>query len=73
MIQVKDNGCGIPKETMKLLRDKIERGNEPHGTSMVVRKLQSVYGNSFWYDVKSKAGEGTEVSIRIIASGGESR
>ena len=73
LIQVKDNGCGIPKETMKLLRDKIERGNEPHGTSMVVRKLQSVYGNSFWYDVKSKAGEGTEVSIRIIASGGESR
>ena len=72
-IQVADNGCGISKRTMKVLRAKIQMGNEAHGTSMVVRKLQSVYGKSFWYDVKSVPGKGTTVSIQIALTGGEEK
>ncbi|MFQ8688802.1 MAG: sensor histidine kinase, partial [Blautia sp.] len=72
-IQVADNGCGISKRTMKVLRAKIQMGNEAHGTSMVVRKLQSVYGKSFWYDVKSVPGKGTTVSIQISLTGGEEK
>ena len=34
------------------------------GTSMVVRKLQSVFGNDFSYQVESLDGEGTVVSIK---------
>lgn len=67
-IEVKDNGDGISEDSMAELISKIKMGNESHGTSMVVRKLQSVYGDSFSYEVKSAPGDGTTVYIQIPAT-----
>ena len=67
-VQVVDNGKGIPPDIMKDLNKKIKSGNEMHGTSMVVRKLQSMYGESFQYQINSVERSGTNVSIAIPLS-----
>ncbi|MCD2491274.1 histidine kinase [Lacrimispora sp. NSJ-141] len=63
-LTVIDNGEGIEAETLKALREKIENGCAEHGTAMVVRKLESLYGGSFGYQVDSSE-EGTAVVIYI--------
>ncbi len=63
---IKDNGFGMSQEELEELRKKINYGNASHGTAMVVRKLESLYGNAYRYEVDSSQ-HGTEVRICIPA------
>ena len=67
MIQVivADNGIGIPSERL----EKIKTGNDEEGIGIGVNYIRSIlnyyYGEDFIYDIRSKEGEGTKVSIII--------
>lgn len=65
-ISIADNGTGMSQKQLQQLRNKISTGMEPHGTIMIVRKLESFYGNSFSYQVDSDS-KGTKVEITIPA------
>lgn len=68
-LTLSDNGSGIKPEILERLRKKMENESAAHGTVMVVRKLESLYGDSFCYEVDSSE-KGTEVTIRIPMEGG---
>ena len=58
-LRVKDNGVGIPPERRKSIFD------SGIGISNVLERLKVIYGEEFRFDVKSKPGRGTEISIEI--------
>ncbi len=66
-LTVRDNGSGMSPEALEGLREKIRTGSGERGTSMVVRKLASMYGENFSYTVTSDE-HGTCVTIRIPSS-----
>ena len=66
--KVSDSGGGFDEETRSEIEYRMENNGQASGTSMVVRKLQSVFGNDFIYKVESLDGEGTVVSIRMPAT-----
>ena len=61
---VRDNGCGMEKEKLTALRALASSGNAAHGTAMVMRKLDVLYGRQCRYDVQSGA-DGTTVTLTI--------
>ena len=63
-IFIMDNGQGMDASALASLRNKIQNSSAPHGTAMVVRKLDSLYGNNYHYHVDSSP-EGTMVCIHI--------
>lgn len=67
-ICVRDNGSGMDEERLK----QVEKGNieEGHGIgiSYIRNILQYYYGDKFHYEIKSKKGEGTSVTILFPAS-----
>lgn len=70
LFRIADNGCGMAAEQLEELREKLRTGNSQHGSTMVMRKLESLYGTGAEYTVAS--GEtGTAVTIGIpISEGG---
>lgn len=63
--RIQDNGEGIPDEKMKELVSNMENGIGNSGTFMILRKLQSVFGNNFSYQLSPVENGGTLVTIRI--------
>lgn len=69
--KVSDSGGGFGEKTRNEIEYKMGNQVQASGTSMVVRKLQSVFGNDFSYQVESLDGEGTVVSIKMPAARSE--
>lgn len=69
--KISDNGDGFDEEKRREIAAGIENGSQARGTSMVVRKLRSVYGNDFSYQIDSREGEGCVVSIKIPVTAAE--
>lgn len=61
---IRDNGTGMSPEALEGLKKKLAYGNAASGSTMVVQKLESLYGADFQYEVRSSA-RGTEVTICI--------
>jgi len=73
-IHVLDNGVGIEKDRLEILRQGLEEdtANSTHiGIFNTNRRLKLAYGEEFGMRIQSRAGEGTIVSIRIPMSGDE--
>lgn len=63
VLQVQDNGIGIPPDKLTSIFDDESSGGI--GIQNVSRRLQSLYGEHYHLQVQSKLGEGTVVSLRI--------
>ena len=61
---VRDNGCGMDEEKLSALRALASSGNAAHGTAMVMRKLDVLYGRQCRYDAQSDK-NGTTVTVTI--------
>lgn len=61
---VRDNGCGMDEEKLTSLRTLAISGDAAHGTAMVMRKLDVLYGRHCRYDAVSSA-DGTTVTLTI--------
>ena len=61
---ITDNGCGMDGEALETLRERIRNGDAAHGTAMVARKLESLYGDSAACEVDASE-NGTVVTIYI--------
>jgi two-component system LytT family sensor kinase len=59
MIEVEDNGVGIPEDRMEQIFD------DGIGISNVHERLRVLYGDDFRMDIKSREGEGTRIHIDI--------
>lgn len=69
--ELKDNGCGIPKEALALLRQQLAtlKEDERHGIGLynVNKRLHLYYPDSRGLMVESTEGNGTSISFRIPA------
>ena len=63
VLQVQDNGIGIPPDKLTSIFDDESSGGI--GIQNVSKRLQSLYGEQYRLQVQSKLGEGTVVSLRI--------
>lgn len=64
VFMVKDNGTGMSGEERKRFCYQLTKGDGTHGTSMVIQKLKSLYGEQFGYEFETGR-EGTEIRITI--------
>lgn len=62
--QITDNGKGMDADVLTLIRKRSTTGNESHGTSLITRKLDALYGDNYEYQVNSDM-SGTRITIRI--------
>ncbi|MBQ6315408.1 MAG: histidine kinase [Mogibacterium sp.] len=63
---IADNGAGIDEARLSEVRREINSKSDDHGTLMVVRKLASLYADSFSYNIYSDGPEkGCKVIVRI--------
>lgn len=62
--KIQDNGEGMSPKRLEHLREIARNGNAPHGTAMVMRKLEALYGDTCHYSVKADC-RGTTVTIEI--------
>lgn len=63
-VRITDNGRGMEPEELLALKDITRNGGSSHGTSMVARKLDALYGEKYRYEIRSGSG-GTAVTIKI--------
>ncbi len=68
-IRIQDNGCGMDDQRLEYLRQVIRSGSADHGTAMIARKLDALYGGNYSYTVNSN-GTGTTVTVEIPKTGG---
>ena len=61
---VRDNGCGMDEEQLSSLRALAVTGNAAHGTAMVMRKLDVLYGRQCRYDAQPNK-NGTTITLTI--------
>lgn len=62
-ILVIDNGSGISKERMEQITSNGDENGSGIGVSYIRSILRCYYGDSFIYDIRSREGEGTRVSL----------
>lgn len=62
--KIVDNGRGMDPEELLALKDITRNGGSSHGTAMVARKLDALYGEKYRYEINSGSG-GTTVTIKI--------
>lgn len=67
--RIEDNGRGMDADRLRYLRQVAKTGGADHGTAMVTRKLDALYGSAYRYHIES-GGQGTCVSIEIPRKGG---
>lgn len=77
-IEIRDNGRGIAEEERRRLRTDIERGadriggkGEHIGLTNVEARLRLRYGKPYGITIGGEEGNGTAVTLRMPASGGE--
>ncbi|TCL44190.1 cache domain-containing sensor histidine kinase [Harryflintia acetispora] len=72
LISVSDNGCGMDKETQKLLRDSMESPGEKGslGLGNVQNRLKTAYGAQSGLLIESAPGKGTRVTLRFVKGDG---
>ena len=66
-ICVEDDGCGIPEEKLEELRWNLDKKETARGIGManIYHRLQLFYGEAASFEITSKEGEGTKVTIVI--------
>jgi sensor histidine kinase YesM len=67
-IAVTDNGAGMEKEALDLLRTAIKTSDDadnPSGLAMMYAKLKSYYKDDFSFKIKSSPRKGTRVEISL--------
>ncbi len=77
MIQVGDNGCGIPKNEIKRITEAFymvdkSRSRKLHGAGIglsLAEKIAEIHGSSLTFE--SDGNSGTKVSMRLSCEGGE--
>ena len=71
VIELSDNGAGIDKERLKMIRERSYRiydDHKPHiGLDNIRQRLYYVYGDHYQFDIISSPGCGTTISITIPA------
>ncbi|MGL6199300.1 MAG: histidine kinase [Lachnospiraceae bacterium] len=67
VITVQDNGSGIDKKAIQIINNRIKSVDNSGGTAMVVRKLSSLYGNNYNFQIEQRK-KGVVVSITIPLS-----
>lgn len=70
-IQIRDNGCGIPEETVREMNAGIFRktDNKNHiGMENAITRIRMYYGESAKVQIESQPGQGTSVEILIPVS-----
>ena len=76
VIELSDNGAGIDKERLKMIRERSYRiydDHKPHiGLDNIRQRLYYVYGDHYQFDIISSPGCGTTISITIPADYTES-
>lgn len=69
MIEVEDNGLGIPAEKLEhILEPETEhksRGLNSIGMKIVDRRLSEIYGEKYHTDIQSEEGKGTRIRLNI--------
>lgn len=72
LLQVEDNGPGIrPDELEKIRKFDIRCGSSGIGLNNIYKRLSFVFGEKFKFEINSRYGEGTKVSITIPKYRGE--
>lgn len=77
VIQVEDNGCGIPKNEIKRITEAFymvdkSRSRKLHGAGIglsLAKKIAEIHGSNLVFE--SDGSSGTKVSIRLSCEGGE--
>lgn len=69
IIQVSDTGVGIPEEQISAIFNREKRSSKGHTTALGVinvhKRIQHYFGDQYGLTVKSKVGQGTDVSITL--------
>ena len=70
LIEVSDNGDGIPASMLSVLRQRLEEeGNEGIGLANIHKRLSLMYGPSYGMTIESEYGLGTIVTLRLPTGG----
>lgn len=73
-IEVADNGCGMDKETLRILTEEktdLPDGNKTGiGYNSVLRRIQLVYGPAYGVEITSSKGKGTLVHMSLPIKSG---
>jgi two-component system sensor histidine kinase YesM len=69
LIDVMDNGAGMDKETLQMLRDKIETGDTSSGRSIgltnVHMRIRKYFGEIYGMNIFSEPGKGTLIRLTL--------
>ena len=72
ILSVADNGTGMDPQTLKELKDKIDKGRLEEyrgfngvGVTNIILRMKMTYGEDFSYEFLSRDGEGTTITLRI--------
>ncbi len=70
LIEVSDNGDGIPAAMLSVLRQRLEEeGNEGIGLANIHKRLSLMYGPGYGMTIESEYGLGTIVTLRLPTGG----
>ena len=70
LIEVSDNGDGIPAAMLSVLRQRLEEeGNEGIGLANIHKRLSLMYGPGYGMAIESEYGLGTIVTLRLPTGG----
>lgn len=68
-LSVKDNGIGMDKDTIKRILD--QRGKRSIGLPNIMRRLELVFKEQYFFDIQSAPMDGTQILIEFPAVGNE--
>lgn len=64
-IRVSDDGVGMPPDLLKKITSEAVSAPEGIGLRNVSERLDTLFGERYHFDIRSKEGEGTSVDLRI--------
>ena len=66
-ICVEDDGCGIPEEKLEEIRENLDKKSSTRGIGManIYQRLLLFYGENISFEITSREGKGTKVTIII--------